>query len=94
MKEACKNHKIEIVIINVQNNHVHMIVNCPGTLSDAPLLQAVKGLSSYLIFRICPVLRKRYPEGHFWSEGYLWRQSIGRRPQIVVDNRKEKEAVI
>ncbi|MBU1988050.1 MAG: transposase, partial [Nanoarchaeota archaeon] len=31
----------------------------------------IKGLSSYLLFRICPNLRKRYPRGHFWNEGYF-----------------------
>jgi REP element-mobilizing transposase RayT len=31
----------------------------------------IKGLSSYLLFRICENLRKRYPKGHFWTEGYF-----------------------
>ena len=34
-------------------------------------LQIIKGLSSYILFRICPNLRKRYSHGHFWSEGYF-----------------------
>ena len=71
IEEACKKHLIEIVIINVQSEHVHMIVDCPRTLSDAQLLQIIKGLSSYLLFRICPDLRKRYPDGHFWNSGYF-----------------------
>lgn len=71
IEEACRRHKIEIVILNVQNNHVHMIVDCPRTLSDAQLLQIIKGLSSYILFRICENLRKRYPNGHFWNAGYF-----------------------
>ena len=64
IEETCKRHKIEIAIINVQSDHVHMIV-------DAKLMQILKGLSAYILFRICPGLRKRYPSGSFWSEGYF-----------------------
>jgi len=71
IEEACRRHKIEIVIIEVLKEHVHMIVDCPRTLSVAMLMQIIKGLSAYIIFRICPDLRKRYPRGHFWSEGYF-----------------------
>ncbi|MBS3093792.1 transposase [Candidatus Pacearchaeota archaeon] len=28
-------------------------------------------MSSYIFFRLCPALRKRYPDGHFWTEGYF-----------------------
>lgn len=71
IEEACKRHKIEIKILKVLNEHSHMIVDCPRTLSQAKLMQLIKGLSSYLLFRICPNLRKRYPKGHFWNEGYF-----------------------
>jgi len=71
IEEACKRHNIELEIIKVMSEHVHMIVDCPRTISDAKLLQLIKGLSSYILFRICPNLRKRYPRGHFWNEGYF-----------------------
>ena len=71
VEEACKKHEIKIVIMNVQPDHVHMIVDCPRTISDAKLLQLIKGLSSYLLFRLCPDLRKRYPNGNFWNAGYF-----------------------
>ena len=71
IQEACKRHHIEIVIIEVLKEHVHIIVDCPRTMSVAMLMQIIKGLSAYLLFRICPDLRKRYPRGHFWSEGYF-----------------------
>ena len=71
IEEACKKHKIEIKIIKVLNEHSHMIVNCPRTMSQAMLMQIIKGLSSYILFRLCPDFRKRYPHGHFWNEGYF-----------------------
>ena len=71
IEEACKKHKIEILIIKVLEEHVHLIVDCPRTLSDARLMQIVKGLSAYILFRICPELRLRYPRGSFWNKGYF-----------------------
>ena len=71
IEEACKKHKIEIKILKVLNEHSHMIVNCPRTMSQAMLMQIIKGLSSYILFRLCPDFRKRYPRGHFWNEGYF-----------------------
>mgnify|MGYP001563022086 CR=1 FL=1 len=71
IEEACKKHGIEIIILNVQSDHVHMIVDCPRTMCDAKLIQIIKGLSAYLLFRICPNLRMRYPNGNFWNAGYF-----------------------
>ena len=71
IEEACKKHKIEILIIKVLEEHVHLIADCPRTLSDAQLMQIIKGLSAYILFRICPELRLRYPRGSFWNKGYF-----------------------
>jgi len=71
IEEACKKHKIEVVIIKVLDEHSHLIVDCPRTMSDAKLMQIIKGLSAYILFRLCPELRKRYSRGHFWNKGYF-----------------------
>ena len=71
IEEACKKHKIDVVIIKILDEHVHLIVDCPRTLSDAQLIQIIKGLSAYILFRICPDLRLRYPRGNFWNKGYF-----------------------
>ncbi len=71
IEDACKRHKIEIVILKVMSDHVHIMVDCPRTMCDAKMIQIIKGLSSYLLFRICPNLRKRYSKGHFWNAGYF-----------------------
>src|SRR3989344_4197200 len=71
LEEAYKKHKIEVIILKVLPEHSHLIVDCPRTISDAKLMQIVKGLSSYILFRLCPDLRKRYPRGNFWNRGYF-----------------------
>ncbi|PIO00922.1 IS200/IS605 family transposase, partial [Candidatus Pacearchaeota archaeon CG09_land_8_20_14_0_10_30_9] len=54
------------------------------------LLQIIKGSSSYLVFRLCPNLRKRYPKGHFWNEGYFC-CSIGSNYETVFEYIKNQE---
>ena len=71
IEESCKRHKIEIKILKVLKEHVHMIVDCPRTMSVSKLLQIIKGLSSYILFRLCPDFRKKYPRGEFWNDGYF-----------------------
>ena len=61
IEESCKRHKIELIILKVLNEHSHMIVDCPRTMSDSYLMQIIKGLSSFILFRLCPNFRKRYP---------------------------------
>ena len=77
IEEACRRHGIKIEIINVQSDHVHLIVDCPRTMCDAKMIQIIKGLSSYLLFRMNENLRKRYPQGNFWNAGYFC-CSVGR----------------
>ena len=71
IEESCKRHKIEIVILKILHEHAHLIVDCPRTISDSMLMQIIKGLSSYILFRLCPNFRKRYPRGEFWNDGYF-----------------------
>ena len=65
IEEAYKKHKIEILIIKVLEEHVHLIVDCPRILSDAQLIQIIEGLSAYILFKLYPKLRLRYPRGNF-----------------------------
>ncbi len=46
IEEACKKHKIEIVILKVLDEHVHMIVDCPRTFADCKLVQILTGFLS------------------------------------------------
>ncbi len=62
-------HKIKIIEISVENEHVHVVVELKLTMTPSWALQILKGGSSYLFFRKKPNCRKRYPKGHFWSPG-------------------------
>ena len=69
IKECCKKHNVEIIELNVQPEHVHLIANLPRGMTDIKVLQLLKGFTSFVIFRLIPEFRKRYPKGHLWSRG-------------------------
>ena len=69
VKECCTRHKIKIIALNVQPDHVHLVAELPRGMTDVKALQLLKGFTSFLLFRIFPNIKKRYPNGHLWSEG-------------------------
>ncbi len=76
IRKAATEHNIEISILNVMPEHLHLIVKIPLTMTPAKALQLLKGRSAYLFFRAHPKARLRYPKGHLWSRG-KFASSIG-----------------
>jgi len=67
IKECCSRNNIEIIALNVQPDHVHLVASLPRGMSDGKALQLLKGFSSFLLFRLVPDFRKRYPNGCLWA---------------------------
>ena len=60
-----------MVEMNVQEDHVHLIVMVPPKVSISDLMGRVKGQTSIKIFKQFRHLRKKpYWGNHFWSKGY------------------------
>jgi putative transposase len=57
-------HKIKILELNVQPEHVHCVVGIKLNMSPAHALQMLKGVSARLFFKMNPKARLRYPKGH------------------------------
>ena len=69
VKECCTKHKIKIIALNVQRDHVHLVAELPRGMTDIKAINLLKGFTSFLLFRLEPNLRKRYSKGHLWSSG-------------------------
>lgn len=69
-KAACE-HRIQIHILKVLPDHIHMIATLPNGMTDSRAAMLMKGRSAYLVFRNRAHVRLRYPKGHFWSPSYL-----------------------
>jgi len=60
-----------IVELNIQNDHVHILIKVPPKVSISSLMGALKGKSAIRVFNKFPELKQRpYWGNHFWAEGY------------------------
>ena len=63
--------KCEVVELNVQVDHVHLIVSIPPKLSVSDYAGIVKGRSAIRVLnRFKELRRKPYWGNHFWTKGY------------------------
>ncbi len=68
----CGRLDCQIVELNVQPDHVHLLIKVPSKKSISELLGAVKGRTAIRIFKQFPHLRKKpYWGNHFWAKGYF-----------------------
>ena len=61
----------EVVELNVQNDHVHLLVMIPPKVAVSDFVGTVKGRTAIRVFnRFRHLKRKPYWGNHFWSKGY------------------------
>ncbi len=67
----CEQKNCEVQELNVQLDHVHMVVLVPPKLSISDLMGILKGRTAIRMFRSYPKLKtKPYWGNHFWADGY------------------------
>ena len=84
----------QVVELNVQSDHVHLIVLLAPKYKVSDLLGRVKGRSAIRVFKLFPEIRqKRYWGNHFWAKGYCV-DTIGIDAEMIrkyVKYQQEKE---
>jgi putative transposase len=66
----CQQLDCEIVEMNVQVDHVHLLMKVPPKLSISELMGVLKGRTAIRLFTEFPSLRKKpYWGNHFWAKG-------------------------
>ena len=63
--------KCEVIELNVQVDHVHLIAMVPPKLSISDYMGILKGRTAIRIFKKFPNMKvKPYWGNHFWAQGY------------------------
>ncbi|MCB1766652.1 MAG: IS200/IS605 family transposase [Candidatus Competibacteraceae bacterium] len=89
--------KVEIVELNIQVDHVHLLVMIPPKLSISNFVGTLKGRTAIRVFnRFCELKRRPYWGNHFWARGYCV-DTIGLdvekiRKYVRYQERKERDA--
>ncbi len=61
---------VEVLEVNVQPDHVHLVVTIPPKYAVSQFMGFLKGKLALRLFDRFPQLRKRYWGQHVWSRGY------------------------
>jgi len=80
---TAEQYNMQVLALEIADNHLHMFVNLPPTISVSFALQLFKGRSARDIFEHCPSFRTTYHKGHFWSRGKFYRSVSNIRADTV-----------
>jgi putative transposase len=61
---------VEVLEVNVQVDHVHLVVSIPPKYAISQFMGFLKGKLALRLFDRFPQLRKQYWGQHVWSRGY------------------------
>ena len=58
--------------MNVQKDHVHLLVSIPPKVSVSNFMGIIKGKTAIKLFKSFPKMKKKpYWGNHFWARGYF-----------------------
>jgi putative transposase len=64
--------EVEVIELNVQPDHVHLVCSIPPKLSISDYMGILKGKTAIQMFKNFPSLKQKpYWGNHFWSRGYF-----------------------
>ena len=68
----CEWKSVDILELNVQADHVHLICSIPPKLSVSEFMGFLKGKLAIKLFKSYPRLKQKpYWGNHFWARGYF-----------------------
>ena len=98
LRSLCEWKDVEVLEMNVMEDHIHMVVTIPPKVSISELMGILKGKTAISMFKSFPVLKKKpYWGNHFWSRGYcvttvgLDEEKIRRYVKYQEENEKIEE---
>ena len=71
IRAFAEQQKSEVIELNVQHDHVHLLAMVPPKVSLSDYVGILKGRTAIRVFnRFRELKRKRYWGNHFWAKGY------------------------
>ena len=83
LHECAAMNKWEVEELNIQPDHVHMMVQLQTTVSISRAVQFLKGGSSRVIRKEFPELEEFLWGDSFWSDGYF-AETVGQKNETAI----------
>ena len=72
LRMLCEWKKCEIEEMNVQIDHIHLVISISPKVSVSELMGILKGKLAIKLFKSYPTLKEKpYWGNHFWARGYF-----------------------
>ena len=72
IRMICDWKEVEILELNIQRDHVHIVCSIPPKISVSDFMGILKGKTAIIMFKSFPSLKKKpYWGNHFWARGYF-----------------------
>lgn len=71
LKEIASENEIEILEMETDKDHVHMLVSCKPQHSIPSFMKALKGVSARKMFKVHPEIKQKLWGGHMWNPSYF-----------------------
>lgn len=69
--QIASDNNFEIVEIESDSDHVHLLVECSPQHNIPSIIKALKGVSARLLFKEFPQLKKKLWGGNLWNPSYF-----------------------
>ena len=81
IREVCTEHEAEVLSLDIQPDHVHLLVECDPRFGIHRLVRLIKGRSSRFLRLEFPVLKRKLPT--LWTNSYFV-STVGGAPRTVI----------
>lgn len=89
--KVCDDFEARLVEVDGENDHVHLLVEYPPKLAVSTLVNSLKGVSSRLLRKHLPQIRRHYWKNVLWSPSYF-ASSCGGAPINIVKQYIQQQA--
>ena len=83
MKKVCLDFETELIEMNGEEDHVHLLVNIPPKHAVSKLVNSLKGVSSRLFAKEFGVVHPYFWKGVLWTKAYFASSTGGATLDVV-----------
>ncbi|GAA3563749.1 IS200/IS605 family transposase [Snuella lapsa] len=97
IRSLCEWKGCEVQELNIQEDHVHLLVSVPPKVSISKLMGILKGKIVIKLFKSYPELKQKpYWGNHFWARGYFV-STVGLDEEMIrkyVKHQEKEERIV
>ena len=70
IRRLCEANTWTIGALNIQEDHMHLFLSAPPSVSPSLIANTLKGITARQVFKQFPTVKKQLWGGSFWSRSY------------------------